>query len=121
MITHREISALARRIAEEFHPERVILFGSYAYGTPTADSDVDVMVVMPYRGDSAKKAAEIWMKVDPPFPIDLLVRTPQEIRKRLRLGDFFIQDIIEKGKVLYDATDRRVGRQSRGRFQKRAS
>jgi predicted nucleotidyltransferase len=119
MITRRAISAFAQRIAEEFRPTRIILFGSYAYGKPTPDSDVDLMVIMPYRGHPAYKAIEILRKLAPPFAIDLMVRTPAELRWRVQQGDFFLRDVVEKGKVLYEASDRRVGRQSGARLSKR--
>lgn len=103
MVTRRQIRAYARRIARHFKPERIILFGSYAYGKPTRDSDVDLLVVMPHRGRGVEKAIEIRLKVRAPFPMDLLVRSPDKIRQRLDWGDCFIQEILEKGKVLYEA------------------
>lgn len=101
-ISRREISAFARQVARQFNPNKIILFGSYAYGKPTEDSDVDVLVVMPFRGKNPTKATEIWMATKPKFPIDILVRKPGELKKRLRMGDFFLHEIIEKGKVLYE-------------------
>jgi predicted nucleotidyltransferase len=117
MVTDRQISALARQIAEQFSPEQVILFGSYAYGTPTPDSDVDLLIVMPAKGPPVDKAIEIRLAIDVPFSVDLLVRTPAQIKTRLRMNDFFMQDVIEKGRTLYDRSNRRVGRQSRRRPQ----
>jgi predicted nucleotidyltransferase len=102
----REIRAFARRIAEEFKPRRIILFGSYAYGKPTRDSDVDLMVVMPHQGDYVRKAIEIRLRIDAPFPLDLLVRSGRELRERYRLEDWFIREIVDKGKVLYEAPHR---------------
>jgi predicted nucleotidyltransferase len=118
MVSMKEIRAVARQIGREFHPRRVILFGSYARGTPTADSDVDLLVIMPFRGHPAYKAVEILLAVDPGFPSDILVRTPQMVRKRLAMGDCFMQDIVEKGKVLYAVDHRRVGFQGRGRLRR---
>jgi len=108
MIDKEDIVALAERIAHEFEPERIILFGSYAYGAPTEDSDVDLLVVLPFEGHHARKAAEILNRVDffPRFPIDLLARTPDVIRQRLQWGDFFLREIVDMGEVLYDAADR---------------
>ena len=105
MVAIREIRAFSRRIAERFKPRRIILFGSYACGKPTEDSDVDLFVVMPFRGDEAYKAAEIRLAIHSPFPLDLIVRTPAEVRRRLAMEDWFIMDILEKGKVLYEAPD----------------
>ncbi|MBI5822398.1 MAG: nucleotidyltransferase domain-containing protein [Chloroflexi bacterium] len=100
-VSSRTISALARKIAKQFNPQKIILFGSYAYGKPTKDSDVDMLVIMPFKGRGAKKAMEILLATDPRFPIDLLVRTPEQIKTRTELGDFFIREITQKGKVLY--------------------
>jgi len=104
-VTQKTISAFARRIAQQFNPYKIILFGSYAYGKPTADSDVDMLVIMPFEGKSAYKATEILLATDPRFPIDLLVRTPEQIKTRVELGDFFLREITNKGKVLYEAAD----------------
>lgn len=104
MIDNQQITNLARRIAEEFRPARIILFGSHANGTPQVDSDVDLLVVMSRCDDVAAKAVEIWAAVDPPFPIDLLVRTSRQVRERLKEGDFFIREIMEKGHTLYEGT-----------------
>lgn len=104
-ISKRSIHAFARRVAKEFKPKKIILFGSYAYGKPTADSDVDMLVIMPFEGRGARKAAEILIALDPRFPIDLLVRTPEQIRTRIKLGDYFIREIVQKGKVLYAAAN----------------
>ena len=101
----KHINDVGQQIAREFHPQRVVLFGSHASGNADADSDVDLLVVMPFKGKSANKSAEIRLKISAPFPVDLLVRTPQAIRKRLDMGDCFMQRIVEKGKVLYEAPD----------------
>ena len=89
---------------EELNPEKIVLFGSYAYGKPTEDSDVDILVIMPFKGRNPEKATEIWMATKPKFPIDIMVRKPAEIKKRLKMGDFFLREITEKGEVLYEAT-----------------
>jgi len=114
MVDVDNIVELAERIVQQFHPERIILFGSYAYGRPTADSDVDLLVILPFEGHPACKAAEIRTSIRAPFPMDLLVRTPQQVQRRVEQGDFFMREIMEKGKVLYEAPDRRVGRQGGG-------
>ena len=103
MVTMRQIEELSRRIAAEFQPQRIFLFGSYAWGQPTPDSDVDLLIVMPFDGKSVAKSVEMRLKVRPPFPVDLLVRTPDKVRERLSLGDPFIRSILEEGKVLYEA------------------
>lgn len=99
----RKIRAAAKKIAEKIHPEKIILFGSYAYGKPNSDSDVDFLVIMRSKLRPVERARRISTIFNPyPFPMDILVRTPQEIRKRISMGDFFIQEIIEKGVVLYE-------------------
>jgi uncharacterized protein len=106
MVKMAEIRKVVRRIALEFHPRRIVLFGSYARGEATEDSDVDLLVVMPFRDRPVKKAVEVLLRVNPPFPVDLLVRTPAAVRRRLRMGDDFTRDILEGGTVLYEAADR---------------
>jgi predicted nucleotidyltransferase len=100
-VTLREIRKLTDTIAREFHPERIILFGSYAYGKPTPDSDVDLLVIMPHEGRSFEKAAEIRLSTQPRFPLDLLVKSPKALRDRVRIGDDFISQILKRGRVLY--------------------
>src|SRR5205085_10297539 len=100
------IRQLSDRIAERFRPDRIILFGSYAYGTPRKDSDVDLLVVMPFEGNGLRQAAEMIRQVDPPFAVDLLVRTSAELKQRLEWNDFFLREIVDKGKLLYVAADR---------------
>jgi predicted nucleotidyltransferase len=103
MIEIQKIYELRDKIVQQFHPQKVILFGSYAYGTPTEDSDVDILVIMPFEGRSVHKSAEIATITKPHFPVDILVRTPEQIQARLALGDFFIRDVTQKGKVLYES------------------
>ena len=108
MIDQQHIRAYVRRLAKEFKPKKVILFGSYAYGTPSACSDVDLLMIMPLRKRSVYQAAEIQTRLRPNFPLDLLVRSPEKVQKRLALGDCFMREIITKGRVLYETTDTRM-------------
>jgi len=101
-ISIMDIQRYARKIAERFHPDRIILFGSHAYGNPTSDSDVDLLVVAEFEGRPVEQAYEICSSVKSPFPLDLLVRRPTDVRRRIELGDFFLREILEKGKVLYE-------------------
>ena len=103
MISMRQIEDVSGRIAAEFAPERILLFGSYAWGAPSPDSDVDLLVILPFEGKAVAKSVEMRLKIKPPFPVDLLVRTPEKVRERLALGDPFMRSILEKGKVLYEA------------------
>jgi predicted nucleotidyltransferase len=103
LVPRSAIRRLARQIAERFHPDKIILFGSYAYGTPRPDSDVDLLVVMPtnnqieqaIRIDDALECDEI----RPGFALDLLVRTPRTLERRIRWGDCFLNEIVCRGRV----------------------
>ncbi len=97
------IRKICRRIAEEFKPERIILFGSYAYGKPTLESDVDLLVVMPFEGSYFQQAGKIRQQLELVLPLDLLVRTAEQVQYRLAIGDSFMREIIERGKVMYEA------------------
>ncbi len=98
-----------KRIVSVLKPEKIILFGSYAYGNPTHDSDVDLFVIMETNGKHKEKHREISMLLYPrQFPVDIIVRTPKEVDEALRGGvdnGFFIREIIKKGKVLYDRSN----------------
>src|SRR5438046_8086124 len=87
------IRRFARRVAERFKPDKIILFGSHAYGTPDADSDVDILVVMPAR-NQLDQAVRISLTIDPPFPLDIIVRTPHNMRWRLQEGDSFLREVV---------------------------
>ena len=97
-VPRRQIEAYCRVVAREFKPEKIILFGSYAYGRPTLDSDVDLVVVMPHRGRDVDQAVKIRSRIGAPFAMDLLVWSP----KRTRKDDNFTKDVMEKGEVMYD-------------------
>lgn len=98
----KEIEEKVRPIIEKYRPDKIILFGSYAAGNPTPASDVDLLVIMNTERSTLELAAEVSSAVKHSFPMDILVRTPQEINRRLQYGDFFIRDIMETGKVLYE-------------------
>ena len=102
MVKLGKIKAVARQITEQFDPNKIVLFGSHAEGRADQDSDVDLLVVLPFRGKGCRKAVEILERIRAPFPLDLLVRTPAQVRRRIREGDFFMRDIAERGKVLYE-------------------
>jgi predicted nucleotidyltransferase len=109
MIQNEEIQQLSERIIREFHPDSIILFGSYAYGTPTSDSDVDILVILPFDGKPIHKALEIIRKINPNIPLDLLVRTPEDIKERISNNDVFTSEIVMKGKKLYESNHGRMG------------
>lgn len=101
--SYGEIQELSEQIGREFQPRRIILFGSHAYGKPAWDSDVDLLVVMHFTGRPNKQAVKIRSRIDTPVAFDLLVRTPKQISQRLAMGDTFMRDILERGKVVYEA------------------
>ncbi|MDO8302735.1 MAG: nucleotidyltransferase domain-containing protein [Sedimentisphaerales bacterium] len=106
MVAMNQIKEFGRRIGQEFSAQQVILFGSYVTGTPTKDSDVDLFIIVPFEGRSVDQSVKIRMKLRPSFPVDLVVRTPENVRLRLEMGDDFVRNIIEQGKVLYEADNR---------------
>ncbi|MCL5103132.1 MAG: nucleotidyltransferase domain-containing protein [Armatimonadetes bacterium] len=106
MVSVESIKELSRRIVEEYRPERVVLFGSYAHGTPTVDSDVDLLIIMPFEGKSVYKSVEMRLKLRPLFPVDLIIRTPESVKQRLEMGDGFMREILTTGKVLYESDHR---------------
>ena len=105
MVSMNEIERFSQRIGDEFGAERVVLFGSYAQGSPTGDSDVDLLVICPFEGRSVDLSVKIRMKLRPQFPLDLIVRSPEKVRQRIEMGDDFMRRILEEGKVLYEADD----------------
>jgi predicted nucleotidyltransferase len=108
----RVIRGYARQVADRFHPDKIILFGSYAYGKPHEDSDVDLLVVMPCYNE-INMAIRICVALHAPFSLDLIVRTPKRLDRDIRDNDWFLREIVEKGKTLYEAKDRAVDPQSR--------
>jgi uncharacterized protein len=102
MISMTKIQELGQRIGRYFQPEKVMLFGSHARGEAGEDSDVDLLVVLGSEGQSIQKAVEIRLSLDHAIPIDVLVRTPEEIARRRSIGDMLIREILEKGVVLYE-------------------
>jgi predicted nucleotidyltransferase len=103
MIAMERILSVCANIAQEFQPERIILFGSYAYGSADDDSDVDLLVILPFKDKPARKALEILQKTNPKIPLDLLVRTPEQVKARLDNQDWFMREIMEKGRMLYES------------------
>jgi len=102
MISRKTIADIARKIAEPLNPEKIILFGSYAWGKPDKDSDLDLFVIMESTERPIKRAASIRRILkDGYVPMDILVRTPEELRHRINIGDPFIKKILRDGQVIY--------------------
>ena len=102
MVAFNKIDAFAREVAKKFHPEKIVLFGSYAHGRPTDDSDVDLLVVMEHKGKSSEQALAIRRAVRRSFPLDLIVKTPRETKTRLKQNDVFITSALTEGRTLYE-------------------
>jgi predicted nucleotidyltransferase len=100
------IEDVVQQIAARFHPVRIILFGSYAYGKPRPESDVDLVVVMETPLSETRQAVEILKVTSYRFGLDLLVYTPQRLAQRLEWGDPFVQEIVTQGKVMYESPGR---------------
>jgi len=106
MVKRSQIRAFSEAVARQFRPRKIVLFGSYAYGKPSEDSDVDLLVIMPRTRDRGERmSVRILHAIPRDFPLDLLVRTPADVAKRLRWKDPFICEVVENGKVLYEAHD----------------
>lgn len=113
-IPMRAILALAKVIAAHFDPQKIILFGSYAYGKPRLSSDVDLLVVMETKLTPREQRLTISRALSPwPFGLDIIVRTPADLERRIALGDFFLREITRKGKSIYERPHSRVGQKSR--------
>lgn len=99
------IRLLARRIVDRFHPQKIILFGSYAYGQPHPESDIDLLVIMETGLREMQQAVEIRQYLNPLFGLDIIVYSPAKLSQRLAWGDSFLSEIIERGIVLYESPD----------------
>ena len=97
-----KIREVADKIALEYQPEKIILFGSFAWGTPNKDSDIDLFIVK--ETENAREAMRdvhrlFWGRS---FAMDILVYDPKNVEKRIQMGDPFVSDILNKGKLLYE-------------------
>ena len=99
------IRNVTRQIVQQFHPQKVILFGSYAYGQPTEDSDVDLLVVMDTDESPLHVAAKIAAAIEHPFPLDIVVRTPVEFASAVHRRGMFATEVATKGITLYEVGD----------------
>lgn len=102
MIRRNDIKQYVKALTREFAPKRVVLFGSYAKGHPTVDSDVDLLVVMDHSGDAVDQALQIRRRIPRAFPLDLLVQSHAEMQRRLARKDMFFVSIMRAGRVLYE-------------------
>ena len=105
-VTEEALQAIVHRLVTGLHPHKIVLFGSYVYGTPTPDSDVDLLVIV----DTPTRPVDRYLRVSRllrprPFPLDLLVKTREEITQALEKEDPFIREITTQGRVLYERVD----------------
>jgi predicted nucleotidyltransferase len=105
MAAMNHIQEFADRVAERFRPQRILLFGSHASGSAGPDSDVDLLVVMPDGGDPLGTAAEICRQIPASFPVEVIVRDPDDLQRRLAQKDWFLIEIMGTGTVLHAAAD----------------
>jgi predicted nucleotidyltransferase len=97
------IREIVRRIADQFHPDKIILFGSHARGQAGPDSDVDLLIVMPVEGSKRRKATEIdGTLADRTIPLDLIVVTPEEFERARHQKGSVLRPAALEGLVLYD-------------------
>jgi predicted nucleotidyltransferase len=106
MKKQKVLKEIVKKIVNKYKPEKIILFGSFAWGKPNVDSDVDLFIIKRTKKDFFQRSFIIRKIIDGALPVDILVRTPEELEKRLNLGDFFYQDIIKKGKYLYEKEEK---------------
>jgi predicted nucleotidyltransferase len=103
-IPQQAIDDVVQQIIENFRPQKIILFGSYAYGSPRAESDVDLLVIMDTPLKEVEQEIRICQIIEHHFGLDLLVRKPETVARRMQLGDPFLREIIQRGRVLYERT-----------------
>ena len=105
MVAMKDIERVGREIGRAFRPDRVVLFGSYAQEAAAEDSDVDLLVIMPFDGSGFRKSLEILNHIDVRFPIDVIARRPEEVPRRYAEGDPLIREALDTGKVVYERDD----------------
>jgi len=105
-IPQEAINYVVWQIAEKFQPLKIILFGSYAYGTPRPESDVDILVIMDSPLKESELSFQIRKSIEYNFGIDLVIKTPKDLKRRIDLGDVLLKEIVRKGKVVYERVAR---------------
>ena len=101
-IPQKAIDQVVDQIVEKFKPQKIILFGSYARGNPRPESDVDMLVVMDTQLREVQQAIQICQQIEYKFGLDLIVHTPKYLAKRIKMGDWFLLDVLKEGKVIYE-------------------
>lgn len=104
-IPQEAIDQVVEQIVEKFKPHKIILFGSYARGNPRPESDVDMLVVMETPLRDIQQAIQICQQIEYRFGLDLIVHTPKYLAERVKMGDWFLRDVIKEGKVIYEVSN----------------
>lgn len=95
---------LVDKLRKDYDPERIILFGSYAYGAPGRDSDIDLLIIKKTKEPLHRRIINVRRLLSPlrrGVGLDVIVLTPEELRTRIKIGDQFMEEIMTEGKVLY--------------------
>ena len=103
LLVREKITEIAERIGRLYQPKKIILFGSYAYGNPTVDSDVDLLVIKNDAGSFISEQQKVRRIIGGELAADVLIRSDADIDRRLQLGDFFLGEILSQGICLYEA------------------
>lgn len=102
-INQKLLDEITDRIVEKINPLKIILFGSFAYGKPNKDSDLDFFIIkktkLPFRKRYGMVSDALYPRM---IPMDFIVKTPKEINERLKKFDPFIKEVLKRGKVLYE-------------------
>jgi len=102
-ITDSILSEVVKKIVDNFCPQKIIMFGSLVWGIPQEWSDIDILVILDSDESTSKLAAKISLLAKPQYiPMDILVRTSEEIEQRVKIGDHFIKKVLVEGRVLYE-------------------
>jgi predicted nucleotidyltransferase len=102
-IPQEAIDQVVEQIVEKFKPQKIILFGSYARGNARPESDVDMLVVMDTSLKEVQQAIQICQKIEYRFGLDLIVHTPKHLAERVKMGDWFLRDVLKEGRIVYEA------------------
>ena len=100
-VTEADIQAIADTIVRNFNPDRIVLFGSHARGDAGPDSDVDLLVVLPFEGSPIPVAAKIRVALPHTIPFDVLARTREQVEERTKVGDPFFCEVATTGRILF--------------------
>lgn len=106
MRVRETILEIVEGLKREYRPRKIVLFGSYAYGYPDRDSDIDLLIIKDTSERPIDRRVAVSRIVSDPrrlIPLEVIVLTPDEVRQRLKVGDQFLREILDKGEVLHEA------------------